>query len=283
MIRQSGKNPSTFPPLAGEGKGGVIALLLFPFFLSAAPLPKAWLGIAFEDAAPGTVPKAYLPITPDGPVRVVQVFKGASASQAGLTPGDYILGINGILLHGRKTLLDTVQSKGVGVVVELKLGREGKVFAQKLALSPKPEDMRSMTRMLVGSPAPELRGSYYHAHAGTLAKLRGKVVVLDFWATWCGPCRMTLPSLQALYGKYRDKGLVVIGVSSEDSGTLNAFRSQSGQDYPLFQDPGQLTQREYAAFAFPTLVLVDRRGMVQRVEVGAHQAADMERWILELL
>ena len=94
---------------------------------------------------------------------------------------------------------------------------------------------------------------------------------------------MTTPSLQALYQKYQDRGLVVIGISSEDTGTLQSFRSQSGQDYPLFHDPGQLTQREYAAFAYPTLVLIDRKGIVQRVEVGAHPAGDMERWILELL
>lgn len=263
-------------------------LILLFFFVSlqispAAPLPKAWLGIAFEDAAPGTVPRDYLPITESGPVKVVQVFKGASASQAGLQPGDYILGINGMLLQGRKTLLDTVQSKGVGDIVTLKLGREGRISLQKLALSPKPEDMRSLTRMLIGSPAPELRGAFYHAESSALSKLRGKVVVLDFWATWCGPCRMTIPSLQALYQKYRNQGLVLIGISSEDSGTLKAFQIKASQNYPLFHDPGQLTQREYAAFAYPTLVLIDRKGIVQRVEVGAHSAADMERWIRELL
>ena len=98
----------------------------------------------------------------EGPVRIVRVFKGASADQAGLQAGDFLLGINGVLLRGRKTLLDTVQSKGVGGVVELKIGRAGKVLKQKLALSPRPQDMVSLTQTLVGSPAPEFRGKYYH-------------------------------------------------------------------------------------------------------------------------
>ena len=265
------------------------AMKCFPSFLLVASiafagsLPKAWLGIQFEDATSEQALVQYSPVTPEGPVRVVRVFKGASADHAGLKEGDYLLSINKALLHGRKTLLDTVQSKGVGDVVELKIGRAGKTFAQKLALSPRPEDMRSLTQTLIGSPAPELRGPYYHAAAGSLSKLKGKVVMLDFWATWCGPCRMTMPGLQAVYKRYKDKGLVVIGVSSEDIGTLKAFQSQSGLDYSMMQDPGQLMMRDYAAYAFPTLVFIDRKGIVQRVEVGAHPEEDLDRWARELL
>jgi thiol-disulfide isomerase/thioredoxin len=269
----------------GEGFGVrlLLAFALLPFLAIAAPLPKAWLGIAFEDVAPEKAPVEYGTPTPEGPVQVVQVFKGASADQAGIQVGDYLLAINATPLRGRKTLLDSVQSKGVGDVVELKIGRGGKILSQKLALSPRPEDMRSLTRTLIGSPAPELRGTYYHGDAGSLSQLRGKVVLLDFWATWCGPCRMTLPTLQALQSKYKEKGLVLIGVSSEDLGTLKAFREQAGQDYALMQDPGRLTTRDYAAFAYPTLVFVDRQGLVQRVETGVHGAPDLERWIRELL
>ncbi len=251
--------------------------------LPAAELPKAWLGVAFEDVPPAQVPRALDPVTAEGPVRVVRVFKGSSADQAGLQSGDLLLGINGQLLHGRKTLLDSVQSKGIGDVVTLRLGRAGKILTQKLALSPRPQDLSALTQSLVGSAAPPLRGRYYHLPAGTMAQLRGKVVLIDFWATWCGPCRMTLPALQDLYRRYRDRGLVVIGVSSEDSATLASFQKESGQDYPLLEDPGALTTRDYAAFAYPTAVFVDRKGVVQRVEVGAHDEADLDRWVRELL
>ena len=244
-------------------------LLLGCALACSASLPKAWLGIAFEDMD-------------DGSVRVLQVFKGASADQAGIQKGDGLLSINGAVLRGRKTLLDSMQNKGVGDVVELKIRREGKTFTQKFSLSPRPEDLRALTKTLVGSPAPELRGPYYHSPAGSLSKLKGRVVVLDFWATWCGPCRMTIPGLEAVYAKYKSKGLVVIGISSEDVETLKAFQSKTGQEYPLMQDPGQLMMRDYAAFALPTLVFVDRKGIVQRVEVGAHPEEDIDRFVSEL-
>lgn len=244
---------------------------------------KAWLGIAFQDVAAEAVPPPLQAKAPGGVVRVVQVFKGTSADQAGLQVDDYILAINGQELNGRKTLLDSIHAHGVGDVVTLILGRSDKRQIQKMALSPKPEDMTSLTKSLLGSVAPDLEGAYYQGDAGLLAKNKGKVILLDFWATWCGPCRRTLPELDAVYQAYQDKGVVVIGVSSETRPELEAFQKSSPVSYPLFQDVAQLTTRKYQAFAYPTLVLIDKQGTVQRVEVGAHGRQDIERWVKELL
>jgi thiol-disulfide isomerase/thioredoxin len=248
-----------------------------------ATAPKAWLGIAFQDIAAEAVPAAFKPVSPDGIVRVLQVYPGTSADQAGLKVDDYVLAVNGAPLQGRRTLLDSIRAHGVGDVVTLKLGRSDKVITQKMALSPKPEDMASLTKSLYGSKAPELEGAYYNGNAGSLAQNKGKVVLLDFWATWCGPCRITLPSLEALHQEYKDKGLVIVGVSSEPRADLDAFQQQKRLSYPLFHDVAQLTMRKYQAFSYPTLVLVDKQGLVQRVEVGAHPKAEIERWVKELL
>jgi thiol-disulfide isomerase/thioredoxin len=245
--------------------------------------PKAWLGIAFVDVAADTLPQPYQPVSREGVVRILQVFKGTSADQAGLQVDDFILAINGVGLQGRKTLLDSILAHGVGDIVTLKIGRNGKVLSQKMALSPKPEDMTSLTKSMLGSTPPALEGTFYQGNAGSIRSNLGKVILLDFWATWCGPCRMTLPSLDALYDQYKEQGLVVIGISSESRADLESFQKQNPVRYPLFQDVAQLTTRKYQAFAYPTLVLVDRKGIVQRVEVGAHRKSDMEKWIQELL
>ena len=259
--------------------------------VSAKPkAPAAWLGVAIADVAGAEIPAAYAPVTREGAVRVQQVFKGTSADQAGLMEGDVILSVNKTDLLGRKTLLDTIHSKTVGDLVELRVGRNGKAFLQKMALSPRPEDMRAMTQMLVGSPAPALDGKYYSGDAGTLAKNKGKVVIVDFWATWCGPCRATMPSLDALYEKYKDKGLEIIGVSSESLEELKSFQAAGKHQYPMFNDISKITTRHYQAYAYPTMVIIDRKGIIQRFEVGVPGSgtgitpfAAMEKWILEYL
>ncbi|MBW8886326.1 MAG: redoxin domain-containing protein [Fibrobacteres bacterium] len=249
----------------------------------AAKKPSAWLGVAIADVPQNEIPAAYAPTTAEGVVKVQQVFRGTSADQAGLKEGDFILSINATDLHGRKTLLDTIHSKGVGEMVELRVGRDGKAFKQKMALSPKPEDMRVITQMLVGGPAPALDGKYYSGDAGALAQNKGKVVLVDFWATWCGPCRMSLPILDAVYKKYHGKGLEIIGVSSESLPDLKAFQSTAKLSYPLFNDIGHITTNQYQALAFPTLAVIDKQGVIQRMEVGLHQQRDIEKWIKEYL
>lgn len=248
-----------------------------------AQTPKAWLGISFEDVAAPDLPSAFAHPHAEGAVKVLQVFPKSAAALGGIQEGDFLLAINGAALRGRSTLLDSVRAHGVGDVMAVRLGRDGRVLDLKMALSPRPEDMRALSQALIGGLAPSLHGTFYQGEAASLEALRGKVVLLDFWATWCGPCRMTLPALDALSREYGDQGLVVIGVSNENQSELDAFQRKAALGYPLVRDPEGRTQRAYQAFAYPTLALIGKDGKVARIETGAHPKATVEAWIRELL
>lgn len=115
----------------------------------------------------------------------------------------------------------------------------------------------------------------------TLDSLKGKVVLLDFWATWCGPCLQIMPRVSELSKKHRDAGLVVVGISNETPTTVSKFRDDRfDPGYDLAVDPGNRTNLLYGVTNLPTTVLIGRDGKVRHYEVGAdpeHGIADLEK------
>jgi len=117
-------------------------------------------------------------------------------------------------------------------------------------------------RILVGGPI-------------TLSDLRGKVVLLNFWATWCPPCRWEIPDLNRIYTTYKDRGVVVLGVSWDDLSNeqIKTFVRNYKVDYPILHGTQSELSQVGKAYAWegylPTTYLIDRQGHVQEVYVGA--------------
>jgi thiol-disulfide isomerase/thioredoxin len=106
----------------------------------------------------------------------------------------------------------------------------------------------------------------------TLADFRGRVVLLNIWATWCGPCRSEMPSLDRLQGQHRDDGLAVLTVSVDSDGSLavRRFFEQSGiHNLTPYLDADSATARAFGAHAIPTTLLIGRDGKVIGSIVGA--------------
>lgn len=120
----------------------------------------------------------------------------------------------------------------------------------------------------------------------SLKKYRGKVVYLDFWASWCVPCRKSFPWMNAMQKKYKSKGLVVIGINLDDNKkAAKNFLSQVPANFTIAYDPDGVTPGKYQVEVMPTSYLIDRNGKVVDKHRGfkKSQRAAMENKISTLL
>ena len=119
----------------------------------------------------------------------------------------------------------------------------------------------------------------------SLADFKGKVVILDFWATWCAPCRDEIPGFVDLQKKYADKGLVVIGVSLDEEGAafVQKFVKQHGVTYPVVLGNQEVAAAYGDSDALPTTFIIDREGKVVKGHRGFTEPAKFEADIAPLL
>ena len=117
-----------------------------------------------------------------------------------------------------------------------------------------------------------------------LSDYRGRPVVLDFWATWCGPCRSSMPHLSHLQDRYRDQGLVVLGLSMDDGSPqqVRRFAERLGVRFRLAVADERVLDLYGPIRSIPTTVFINRKGMVVRRVVGYIDAETMETYALEL-
>ena len=116
---------------------------------------------------------------------------------------------------------------------------------------------------LTGQQAPSFTVAQLGGGSSALDAYRGRVVVMNLWASWCPPCRAEMPDLQRLYNAYRSRDVVVLGVDQGESGSRAAAFAQSlGIHYPILIDQQQQYGRVYAALGMPTTIIVNRDGVV---------------------
>ena len=113
----------------------------------------------------------------------------------------------------------------------------------------------------------------------TLKELRGKVVLVNFWATWCPPCRKEMPDLETLYKQFKDQGLVILAISDEDEGKVKPFIAEQKVTYPILLDPGRKVNELFEIEGIPKTFVYDRSGKL------VAQSIDMRtrRQFLEML
>ena len=254
--------PRTFRPAAS-----LLALLLFFLSFRSAAAEEgatAWLGLGIEKGKTG--------------VRVTQVLPQSPCATADIHPGDEVLSVSGTAVADPVQLIKAVRAAGVGATAALEvLSPQGKSRRLSVVLGPKPDMDQLQRSVLLGKQAPDFTPKVLSGKPmGALSSLQGDVVLLDFFASWCGPCMRALPEISALHRRLSPRGLRVVGVSNESADIIRHVIDEHALPYTVTMDADGQAARGYQVFALPTLVVIDRKGQVRHVALADLDSAVQE-------
>ncbi len=135
-----------------------------------------------------------------------------------------------------------------------------------------------------GRLAPDFTLTDLEGNAVTLSDFRGKVVFINFWATWCPPCRAEMPEIEAIYQEYKSKDVVVIGVDLlEAENEVRQFVQKGGYSWTFVIDTTGVVANKYSITAIPTSFFLDKEGIIRAVSTGAMTKRTMERALAEAM
>ncbi len=239
------------------------ALTTAPSALPTTPSP--WIGVQ---------------VTPDNHVDLL--IPGAPAERAGVHVGDELVSLDGVALYTPGDLPTRVRANQVGARVTLRVRRDGQELDVAMTLEARKE-LSQLRNELLDHKAPDFAPEPINNVAGPvkLADLAGHVTVIDFWATWCGPCRASIPHLEQLHDRYPD--LRVVGVSTEEASDLRDFATATQLKYPVARDTDGSMWRRYLADAIPMLVVIDRAGTVRDIAIGLADPDALDREVVALM
>jgi thiol-disulfide isomerase/thioredoxin len=216
---------------------------------------RGWLGIAMEPRADG--------------ILVGHVIRSSPADRAGIRDGDRVVRVAAQDVSSPREVIQLLATRSAGDLVPVVLSRAGHEMSLSVTLAafPAPEEMLRMDHL--GASAPAWAGIEPVGSApASLAALRGRVVLLDFWATWCGPCRELAPELSTLQARYGAQGLSVVGITTDSAEAAATFQQRVDMRYAIEVDPKGETSRTYGVSSLPTLFVLDKDGVVRDLAVG---------------
>ena len=139
----------------------------------------------------------------------------------------------------------------------------------------------------IGQPPPEFTLMSLDGNEVSLADYRGQPVLINFWASWCPPCRLEMPDLVKAYEAHQDKGFVVLAIdlTFQDSiADVETFVEEFGMTFPVLLDQdGVVTNEQYRLLGLPMSVFVNREGIVTRLHIGAMTGEQVDEFVAEIM
>jgi peroxiredoxin len=138
-----------------------------------------------------------------------------------------------------------------------------------------------------GAPAPDFTLKLLGGETVTLSQFRGQPVLINFWASWCPPCRLEMPDLVRAYEAHKAEGFVILGVNltfQDSLPDIQAFVDEFGMTFPvLLDEDGKVTESLYRLRGLPLSVFINREGVIARVHIGALTASQIDEYVGEIL
>jgi peroxiredoxin len=148
-------------------------------------------------------------------------------------------------------------------------------YEVKIAMHQRSGSVQALGQIKVSEPAPDFSLQDLSGQTVKLSSLRGRAVYIDFWATWCGPCKVALPGLQELTDELKNQGLEIVTIDQGESlDQVRSFIERKKYSFQVLLDPDGTVGNIYGVRALPTSVFVDRNGIVQSISVGNVSTAD---------
>jgi peroxiredoxin len=134
-----------------------------------------------------------------------------------------------------------------------------------------------------GSLAPDFNLRDLEGELAQLSDYRGQVVLLNFWATWCGPCRIEMPAFQRKFIEHRQGGFIVLGIDfDEREKDVLVFRDGLNLTFPLLLDPGAQVHRLYRIHGYPSSVFIDGEGIIRVIHIGLMTESQLDGYLVDL-